>query len=165
MADVLLLNFTYEALNVTSLRRALKLVIAGKAEVVQTEDGKMIHSPSRAVQAPSIVRLRYLVNRPFLEVPLTRKNILLRNNYTCQYCGSQDRKSMTVDHVIPKSMGGKSTWENLVCACKDCNSKKRSKLAHEVQMKLLSKPKRPKLIPWRPFRKEVPESWLPFLFS
>jgi 5-methylcytosine-specific restriction endonuclease McrA len=165
VSDVLLLNFTYEALNVTSLRRAIKLILTGKAEIVETLDGKMVHSLNRSIPVPSIVRLRYVVHRPYLEVPLTRKNILLRNNYTCQYCGVQDRKNMTVDHVIPKSMGGKSTWENLVCACKECNSKKRGRLPHEAQMKLLSKPKKPKLIPWRPFRKEVPESWLPFLFS
>ncbi len=165
MSDVLLLNFTYEALHVTNLRRALKLLISGKAEIVQTSDGKMVHSPSKQIPLPSIIRLRYFVSRPFLEVPLTRKNILLRNNYTCQYCGSKDVKSMTVDHVLPKSMGGQSSWENLVCACKSCNSKKKGRSPHEAQMKLLSKPRKPKLIPWRPFRKEVPEPWLPFLFS
>lgn len=165
MSDVLLLNFTYEALNVTSLRRALKLLLAGKAEVVETSNGKLLRSTSREIPIPSIVRLRYFVTRPHLEVPLTRKNILLRNNYTCQYCGSKDSKSMTVDHVIPKSMGGKSTWENLVCACKTCNSRKRGRSPQQAQMKLLSRPKRPKLIPWRPFRKEVPETWLPYLFS
>jgi 5-methylcytosine-specific restriction endonuclease McrA len=165
MSDVLLLNFTYEALNVTNLRRAIKLIFMGKAEIVETQNGKVVRSQSQMIPIPSIVRLRYVVKRPHLEVPLTRKNVLLRNNYTCQYCGSTERKNMTVDHIIPKSMGGKSTWENLVCACKECNARKRSRLPGEAQMKLLSRPRRPKLIPWRPFRKEVPESWLPFLFS
>lgn len=165
MSDVLLLNFTYEALHVTSLRRALKLLIAGKAEIVRTADGKVVRSPSVTLSMPSIIRLHYFVSRPHLEVPLTRKNILLRNNYTCQYCGSKEGKNMTVDHVIPKSMGGESSWENLVCACKSCNSRKRGRSPQAARMKLLSRPKRPKLIPWRPFRKEVPEAWLPFLFS
>lgn len=165
MSDVLLLNFTYEALNVTSLRRALKLLLAGKAEMVESANGKVVHSARLILSVPSIIRLRYFVARPHLEVPLTRKNILLRNNYTCQYCGSKDGKNMTVDHVIPKSLGGKSTWENLVAACKFCNAKKHSRSPQQAQMKLLSKPRKPKLIPWRPFRKEVPEVWLPFLFS
>src|SRR5437016_2905537 len=117
MSDVLLLNFTYEALHVTSLRRALKLLIAGKADLVETSNGKKVHSEKFEMPVPSIIRLRYFVNRPFLEVPLTRKNILLRHNYTCQYCGSKDGKNMTVDHIIPKSSGGGATWENLVCAC------------------------------------------------
>lgn len=165
MSDVLLLNFTYEALNVTSFRRALKLLLVGKAEIVKKMDGKVIHSAHRSIPLPSIIRLRYFVKRPHLEVPLTRKNILLWNNYTCQYCGLKDGKSMTVDHVIPKSLGGNSSWENLVCACKTCNARKRSRSPREADMKLIHKPRRPKLIPWRPFRREVPKEWLQFLFS
>lgn len=165
MSEVLLLNYTYEALHVTSLKRAIKLLVADKAEIVKTLDGKKVHSPTITLSVPTIIRLLYFVTRPHLEVSLTRKNILLRHNYTCQYCGIRDPKNMTVDHVVPKSMGGRTTWENLVSACKSCNSKKQGHFLHQAKMRLLSKPRKPKLIPWRPFRKEVPDAWLPFLFG
>lgn len=162
-AEVLVLNFTYEVLSVSSLKRALKLIFAGKAEVVENAPG-LIRTPRYVFARPSIVRMLYFVQRPWQEVPLTKKNVLTRDNHTCQYCGMRDGRTMTIDHVIPKAMGGDFTWENLVTACKECNNRKNNRPPWDARMALRAKPKKPKLLPWSVFRKEIPSSWGPYLF-
>ena len=117
---VLVLNASYELLNITSWRRAVVLLIKGKAE--QLENNKTLiyyHFP-----LPSVIRLRHYVRVPYKRIPLTRRNILERDCYTCQYCNAQTEK-LTLDHVIPRSRGGGDTWENIVTACVKCNIKKR----------------------------------------
>ena len=116
---VLVLNASYELLNITSWRRAVVLLIKGKAE--QLENNKTLiyyHFP-----LPSVIRLRHYVRVPYKRIPLTRRNILERDCYTCQYCNAQTEK-LTLDHVIPRSRGGGDTWENIVTACVKCNIKK-----------------------------------------
>lgn len=137
---VLVLNQNYEPLNVCRLRRALVLLIQEKASVVEY-DSVTIHTVTRSFEAPSVIRLEYFIRKPRkTRIPLSRKSIFARDNYTCQYCGVTS-KELTLDHVIPRRLGGKSTWENLVSACKKCNNKKSDKTLLQVNMKLMSEPK------------------------
>lgn len=144
--EVLLLNHDFTPLNVCSLKRALGLLFVGKADVIHY-DGSYIRTPNGKIEVPSVIRLKYYVRRPVPELKLTRKNIFARDDYTCQYCG-QKGGELTVDHVIPKKMGGRTDWDNLVCCCKKCNSKKRDKTPHQAGMKLLRPPRRPAYVPY-----------------
>lgn len=165
MNDVLVLNFTYEALNVTNFQRAVKLVFSGKAEVVHGYESRLLASPRFEMRMPSIIRMLYYIRRPSQKVALTKKNILLRDDYKCQYCGIKGERMMTVDHVIPRSKGGPSTWENLVCACMRCNNRKNNRLPEHANMVLLRKPRMPKYIPWiQVKRNTLPGEWHKFLF-
>ena len=164
MTDVLVLNATYEALNVCSLQRAVKLVFAGKAEVLHNYE-RVLHTVAFEMRMPSIIRMLYFIRRPRQQVALTKKNVLLRDNYTCQYCGVQSHGPMTVDHVIPKCAGGSPAWENLVCACLDCNNRKNNRTPHDANMTLLRKPRTPKYIPWIQIKRHtLPGEWYKFLF-
>jgi len=172
--EVLVLNNDYEPLNICTLRRAVVLVYLGKADVLHT-DSKEIRTVSGIIISPSVVRLKYHIKRPMPELRLSRRSILARDNYTCQYCGHQFR-DLTVDHMVPKRLNGKSTWENLVCCCRKCNGKKGDKTLAQANMKLERQPRRPRYVPfisltkylegarndvWRdylPIFKEVPKS-------
>jgi 5-methylcytosine-specific restriction endonuclease McrA len=134
MAEVLLLNSTNEVLNICSLKRALTLLLKGKAEEVVNNKSKEC--------CPSVIKLRYFVAVPKKNLPFSRKNIFHRDNYTCQYCGCKIKK-LTLDHVFPKSRGGKNSWENLVTACPECNSYKANRTPDEAKMELLSQPHKP----------------------
>ena len=112
MSSVLVLNQNYEPLNVCNARRALVLVDGGKAEVLEHAFGD-IRTPSRAIPRPSVIRLVYMIKRPRPRVRLTRREIFMRDGYTCQYCGLKSR-DLTLDHVIPRHRGGPHSWENLV---------------------------------------------------
>lgn len=137
---VLVLNQNYEPLNVCRLRRALCLVLQNKASVIEY-DSVVVHTVNQAFEAPSVIRLEYYIHKPRkTRVPLSRKSIFARDNYMCQYCGLTS-KDLTLDHVIPRRLGGKSTWENLVSACKKCNNKKSDKTLHQANMKLNNEPK------------------------
>ena len=139
---VLVLNQNYEPLNVCNAKRALVLIIGGKAEVLE-EDRRQIRTPTCVYTMPSVIRLHGLVRRPRPVVKLTRREVFLRDNYTCQYCGMQTR-DLTLDHVIPKSRGGAHTWENLVSACRACNHRKGGRLMAETRMMLRRAPVRPR---------------------
>jgi 5-methylcytosine-specific restriction endonuclease McrA len=149
--SVLVLNASYEYLNVTTVRRALSLVLKRKAEIVEAISGKAIAGVSRRIGMPSVVRMLYYIRRPFKEVPLTRKNVILRDRGTCQYCG---RSGDTVDHIMPRSRGGRDSWENCVCACATCNRLKNNRTPDEANMRLLSKPRKPALVNWLMLRRE-----------
>ena len=165
MSEVLVLNFTYEALNITNFQRAVKLIFSGKAEVVHGRDDRTLCSPSFEMRMPSIIRMLYYIRRPMQKVALTKKNILLRDDYMCQYCGTRGERMMTVDHVIPRCRGGPSTWENLVCACMYCNNRKNNRMPEHANMTLLRKPKQPKYIPWIQIKRNTfPGEWHKFLF-
>ena len=138
MGKVLVLNASYEPLNITSWRRAAILLIKGKAERVE-HNGKFIYSN---FPLPTVIRLRYYVRIPYKEIPLTRRNILHRDGYTCQYCGYQG-DDLTLDHVIPRSRRGGDTWENIVTACVRCNVKKGNRTPQEASMPLNRNPRRP----------------------
>lgn len=142
---VLVLNSSYEFLNIATVKRAIKLIFKGKAEVLETHPSKEIASSSSRIKLPSIIRMLYHIVRPFNHVPLTKKNILLRDRHTCQYCG---KPGDTVDHILPKSRGGREDWTNCVCACTYCNTRKNNRTPEEANMKLLKLPRKPRYIPW-----------------
>lgn len=141
-SPVLVLNQNYEPLNVCNTRRALTLVDGGKAEVLEHAEG-LLRSPSRSFARPSVIRLVYLIKRPRPRVRLTRREVFIRDNYTCQYCGVKTR-DLTLDHVIPRHRGGRHSWDNLVSACRACNHKKGGKTPEEAHMRLRRQPFEPK---------------------
>ena len=138
MAKVLVLNASYEPLNITSWRRAVVLLLKGKAEQLEN-NGMYIYTE---FPLPTVIRLLYYVRVPYKEIPLTRRNILERDRHTCQYCGYKG-DDLTLDHVIPRSRGGGDSWENLVTACVRCNVKKGNRTPKEAHMLLRSQPRRP----------------------
>lgn len=144
--DVLLLNSNYEPLNVCNLRRAVSLVLLGKAEVIEHRDSPVLTGRG-AQQAPSVLKMRYTVRRPMPELRLSRHSILARDNYTCQYCGVRGR-DLTIDHVVPRWVGGPHTWDNLVACCRRCNLKKGDKTPVQAHMRLARKPRRPHYVPY-----------------
>ncbi len=160
---VLVLNKDYRAMSICSVRRAVVLVMLQKAELVERYDGRIVRSPSTQLPWPSIIRLKMYVHFPYRKVMLTRKNILRRDNQRCQYCGGKN--ALTVDHVLPKSRGGKDHWENLVAACIPCNNRKGDRTPEEARMTLRRKPFRPSHVMFiRDFVGTMEESWKPYLF-
>jgi 5-methylcytosine-specific restriction endonuclease McrA len=141
---VLILNQTFEPLQICSARRAVVLLFAGKAERVE-DSGHVLRSPSTTVAVPSVIRLHHFVRQPVAPtLSFNKKNILKRDAYTCQYCGRNGGERMTIDHVIPKSLGGRTVWENVVSACRACNLRKGNKPLSAAGMQLLRKPVRPR---------------------
>lgn len=138
MGKVLVLNASYEPLNITSWQRAIVLLIKGKAEQVE-HNGKLIYND---FPLPTVIRLRHYVTMPYKEIPLTRRNILHRDGHSCQYCGYSGDE-LTLDHIIPRSRGGGDTWENIVTACVRCNVRKGSRTPREANMPLNQTPRRP----------------------
>ncbi len=144
--QVLVLNANYEPLNVTSMRRAVVLLLMDKAAAIRL-DSLTFHSEFEAVRAPTVVKLHSYVHRPVPQLSLSRKAIMARDNYQCQYCGRKDR-ALTLDHVIPRTRGGQTTWDNLVACCQRCNGRKGQHRLEEVNMKLLRQPVRPRFVPY-----------------
>ena len=140
-SSVLVLNQNYEPLNVCNMRRAFVLVDRGKAEVLEHAEG-IIRTAVTSFQKPSVIRLIYMIKRPRPQMRLTRREVFVRDRYTCQYCGKQTR-DLTIDHVMPRHRGGRHTWENLVSACRNCNHRKAGYTPAEARMALLNEPKRP----------------------
>ena len=140
---VLVLNQNYEPLNVCNEKRAIVLIDRGKAEVLEHGHGH-IRTPSQLFARPSVIRLVYLIKRPRPKARLTRREIFLRDNFTCQYCGTRG-KDLTLDHVTPRHKGGKHTWENLVSACRACNHRKGGKMVDEAKMALRRLPGQPRV--------------------
>uniref|UniRef100_A0A1J3HCP0 HNH nuclease domain-containing protein n=1 Tax=Noccaea caerulescens TaxID=107243 RepID=A0A1J3HCP0_NOCCA len=140
----LVLDISYRPVNVVCWKRAICLEFMEKADVLEYYD-QAVTSPGGIFYIPAVLRVPHLlqvVKRRRVKNTLSRKNILLRDDYTCQYCSS--RENLTIDHVIPISRGGNWTWQNLVAACSRCNSKKGQKTVEEAHMKLLKPPKEPK---------------------
>jgi 5-methylcytosine-specific restriction endonuclease McrA len=181
--EVLVLNSDYEPLNVCNLRRAIVLVYLGKADILHARDEELaaaaIHDGSGdgtsgiatrggtpgwrtamataegdSIAAPSVVKLRHHVKRPLPELKLSRRSVFARDNYTCQYCGSQG-KDLTIDHVVPKRHGGGMAWDNLVACCRRCNTKKGDKTPEKAGMKLMRYPRRPRYTPYISLNKYV----------
>jgi 5-methylcytosine-specific restriction endonuclease McrA len=143
---VLVLNASYEPLHVCSVKRAITLLMHEITERVEDKDGLFLHSPSTAIPVPSVIRLRRYVKRPpRYHIAFNRRNVFRRDNHTCQYCGHVGG-DLTLDHVVPRSRGGRNSWENIVTACRECNSKKRDRTPHEARMKLLRDPFAPKFV-------------------
>lgn len=144
--DVLVLNSNYEPLNVCNARRAISLLVLGKADVLVNRDEPII-SAGGDLDSPAVLRMKYQVKRPLPQLRLSRHAVLARDNYTCQYCGCRG-KDMTIDHVQPRWAGGPHTWDNLVACCRKCNLKKGDKTPQQANMKLARKPRRPSFIPY-----------------
>lgn len=167
---VLVLNRLWQAVNTCSARRAFTLLYQGHAQVV-SQDGsnnylthdfqswrdfsqsnpepEMVKTISLSIRIPKIIVLMLFDRLPKKEVKFTRHNVFERDRDTCQYCGrTLDRADLNLDHVLPRDRGGLTTWENIVCSCIPCNTRKGNHLPHEVGMSLIRKPKRPQ---WRPF--------------
>jgi len=145
--SVLVLNATYEPLSVVSVRRAVLLLLKEKAEIVEAAEAEL-RSEHVSMPMPLVIRLVYYVRIPHrLSLPVTRRTVLARDHYTCQYCGRQPpRKDLTVDHVLPRSRGGHTAWENVVAACQRCNGRKGNRTPEEAGMSLLSPPVRPRYV-------------------
>ena len=163
--EVLVLNQNFEPLNVTNAHRAICLLVLGKAVAVE-QDSRVFHSERITLELPSVIRLAYFVRRPLPELKLSRRSILARDDYVCQYCGERKRV-LTVDHVVPRHKGGRHTWENLVCCCMDCNNRKGSRTPEQAGMKLLQRPTRPRVTPYISFARFAAalknETWYPYL--
>lgn len=144
--EVLVLNSDYEPLNICNVRRAMSLVFLGKVDVLHS-DSKVFHTISASYTSPSVVRLKNHIKRPKPQLKLSRRSIFARDNYTCQYCGYRGN-DLTVDHVIPKRMGGPTSWDNLVCCCKKCNTRKSDKTLAQVGFVLRRPPSKPKYVPF-----------------
>jgi 5-methylcytosine-specific restriction endonuclease McrA len=138
---VLVLNANFEPLNVCGSRRAISLILDGKASLVINGRGE-INTVSRSYQRPSVIRLSKMIKRPRPHVRLTKREILRRDNYVCQYCG-QHVPYLTLDHIVPRHLGGQHTWENLVTACPACNHRKGGRTLEQAYMHLLGLPKEP----------------------
>ena len=140
---VLVLNATYEPIHVCSVRRAAVLLLKAKAEMLETGD-RVLHSERIQLDRPVVIRLVTYVRIPrdVHRRKITRKAVLARDAWTCQYCGSE-RSGLTVDHVIPRSRGGESVWENIVASCAPCNRRKGNRLPREIHMHPKTAPRPP----------------------
>jgi len=167
---VLVLNRLWQAVNTCSVRRAFTLLYQGHAQVVSANEGndflahdfmswrdfsqtnpepEMVKTISVNIRIPRIIVLLLFERLPKKEVKFTRHNVFERDRNTCQYCGLIfERTNLNLDHIFPRDRGGQTTWENIVCSCIPCNTKKGNRLPHQVGMQLIRKPKRPK---WQPF--------------
>jgi 5-methylcytosine-specific restriction endonuclease McrA len=163
---VLVLNQNYEPLNVCNLPRAFRLVFGERAEVLEY-DHQMIRTPRETFRAPAVIRLQSQIRRPRPRVRLTRREVFIRDGYTCQYCGRQSG-DLTLDHVMPRHRGGSHTWDNLVTACKACNHRKGGKLLEEARLRLARRPVEPRCNVYSLFssylRDDRNETWRSYLF-
>lgn len=161
-SSVLILNLNYEPINICNVRRAVVLLGKGKAELLENGRGE-IHTPSLIMAIPSVIRLVYLVRRPFAKRKLSKKEIFLRDRYTCQYCGKQTRE-LTLDHVIPRRQAGGHSWENIVSACIPCNRRKAAHTPAQAEMTLLRRPKAPYPNPYYVLHnRTILEEWRKFI--
>lgn len=161
MGRCLILNVTNEPLSIVSSRRAVTLALADRVDVV-AESGQRWRSATGSVEVPSVARVRSYVRLPHRStIPLSRKGVLLRDQGRCQYCGA---RADSVDHVIPKSRGGQHIWENVVAACRPCNTRKSDTPLSATNLTLRSHPRPPahRLWAWVALG-SVPEAWLPYL--
>jgi len=161
--NVLVLNQNYEPVSICNARKAIVLVYLGKAEIVERLESE-VKSVRHSIPFPSVVRLQIYIYRPFTPVVLSRKNVLRRDHHTCQYCGKKT-VPLTVDHIIPRHLGGKHAWENLVCACIRCNNSKGNRTPEQADLQLMKKPGKPSHLFFLQFFIEKPQdSWRPYLF-
>jgi len=160
---VLVLNANFEPLNVCTTRRAIGMVLNGKASLVLNGRGE-IKTVARVYPRPSIIRLQRMIKRPRPRVRLTKREVLRRDDYTCQYCG-QRSPYLTVDHVVPRRLGGTHAWDNLVAACPACNHRKGGRTIEQAHMRLLRNPAEPPTSARYLFARHLGNNvdWLPFV--
>lgn len=160
---VLVLNANFEPINVCNTRRAITLVLGGKASLVMNGRGE-IKTVTHTFPRPSVIRLVNMVKRPRPRVKLTKREVMRRDSYSCQYCG-QHASIMTIDHILPRHMGGGYTWDNLVTACPACNHRKGGRTIEQAHMRLLRVPAEPPASATYIFGHHLHENqdWLPFV--
>jgi 5-methylcytosine-specific restriction endonuclease McrA len=160
---VLVLNATYEPINVCTVRRAVVLLLKEKAEMVERAEWEL-HSATQSIARPVVIRLVTYVRVPrdTRRRKITRRAVFARDDWTCQYCGS--RANLTVDHVIPRSKGGLSSWENIVASCAPCNRRKGDALPRQAGMQLLRQPRTPgPTVFIHVASPTIPTAWLQYL--
>jgi len=163
-ARVLILNASYEPLHICSVKRAIVLLMQEVAERV-LDDARVLRAPSQVVPVPSVIRLRRYVRRPHRQrLAFNRKNVFRRDDHTCQYCGTRSH-DLTLDHVMPRSRGGPTSWENVVACCRRCNASKRDRTPTEAEMHLRREPSAPNwLFTATPgLLADLNPAWLPYL--
>lgn len=163
-SGVLVLNQNFEPLNICDLRRGMVLILLDKVEVL-SYSRRTLAAAEEEFAVPSVLRLRQHVKRPVPQLRITRRSVLARDDYTCQYCG--DKRNLTIDHVFPRHRGGETTWENVVCACQKCNNKKGNRVPQEAGMRLPHPPRKPRYVPYISFPRFISAlrnpDWKPFL--
>jgi 5-methylcytosine-specific restriction endonuclease McrA len=165
MQHVLVLNASYEPLNVCSVRRAHVLVFKGKAEVIEELD-RPLTSATDTYPWPHVIRLRAYVRVPrAVQRKISRRALFARDGWRCVYCGTSTGR-LTLDHVVPRSRGGESVWENVVTSCATCNHKKGNRTLEESGLELLMKPRPPTPVLFiKIAAPRIPETWQPYLGS
>jgi 5-methylcytosine-specific restriction endonuclease McrA len=160
---VLVINANYEPLNVCSTRRALGLLLSGKAEMLANGRG-YVRTVRLTVPRPSVIRLGAMVKRPAPRVRLTKRELFRRDSHTCQYCGQRTGR-LTIDHIVPRHRGGEHIWLNLVTACPSCNLRKGGRTIREAHMSLLRPPREPRATPSYMFGPLIESNadWMPFI--
>ncbi|MDQ3394151.1 MAG: HNH endonuclease [Bacteroidota bacterium] len=162
MRNVLVLNQDFSPFTVCTVQRAFLLVFLQKAELLSGAANQSLRTISEVYPMPAVIRLHHYIRIPYRGVVLTRQNIFKRDHFECQYCGAG--KELTIDHVMPRSRGGKSTWKNLITACKHCNAKKGHHTPQEAGMALAKQPYKPSYIIFlRDFSGLSREEWRPYL--
>lgn len=162
--SVLVLNASYEPINVVTSRRALVLVCGGKA-IAQEPSGRFVRAGKTSLSVPAVIRLLVYSAVPKHTRSVSRKSIMIRDSHTCQYCRAPlPPARLTLDHVTPKSRGGKSTWENMVACCYPCNNRKGSRTPGEARMPLLKQPRQFGLHARTKLLSQGSESWSKYLF-
>jgi 5-methylcytosine-specific restriction endonuclease McrA len=160
---VLILNQDYQAIGVCTAQRAFVLVYLRKAEMLSHVPTLSLRSIQSEFRFPSIIRLQRYVSVPYKRVNLSRQNIFKRDSNQCVYCGT--REDLTIDHVVPRSAGGKDNWYNLVTACQRCNSKKGNQTPEEAEMNMRHKPFRPSFVMFLGnFSGTLRDDWRPYLY-
>ncbi len=167
-AFTLVLNHSYEPLQVVGWQRAVTLLFQGKAEVIEEHDTE-IHSISFSMKIPSVLRMLSMVRlKRRVPVKFTRANIFARDGCKCGYCGEKfPTEELTFDHVVPVAAGGKKTWENIITACVDCNSRKAGRTPQQAGMKLLKRPKQPvwaQCVTVTVGLRKTPDNWASYLY-
>ncbi|GAA4296716.1 HNH endonuclease [Nibribacter koreensis] len=159
---VLLLNQDYSAIAVCSIPKAFVLLCLEKAEMIAQDQLNGYHTVRTFYPLPQVIRLQHYVRVPYKGISLTRQNVMRRDRHCCQYCGST--RNLTLDHLVPRSRGGETSWYNLITACSRCNSLKGDRTPEEVSMKPASKPHKPSLVSFlRNSIQEMDHVWLPYL--
>ena len=161
--SVLVLNANFEPINVCDTRRAIGLMLSGKAALIANGRGE-IRTISQSFPRPSVIRLEGMVHRPRPHIKLTRREVFRRDNYTCQYCG-RTVQNLTIDHVLPRHLGGLHIWTNVVAACPNCNHHKGGRKLEESHMALLTAPYEPSASAAYIFGRHLDdnEEWTPFI--
>ena len=166
MTAVLFLDVDWQPMRVESWMRAVTDLFLGKIEVVEYSRDRTIKGVNREYPMPAVVRVLRRFRRDRVAIKFSRINIYTRDRFTCQYCGVQfAAEDLTFDHVVPRSAGGRTSWENIVTACMPCNASKANRTPREASMSLLRRPVKPRFLPIVSVQmdvRHVPEEWRPY---